>query len=260
MAVTETMALLSRPNRIVFIGLGGIGSWLVEPVLRYFQPVCATALFVDGDFIEAKNLARQSFAQSELRGTKADCLVWRMRAMFPDHKLNPFSAYVIAANVEHFVKEGDVVFLSPDNHAVRRVVSDEAQKRKNIVVFTSGNELYDGSCHVYIKTRGVELSKSFMARHPAEVDPPGPRQGCAELIDMGAMQLIAVNFMLAAMTVMAMQLVYSYGVYRTKDEFWSEIPQEVYGDIRRLKVGTIMAGKPAKAERARMEKEAVCSP
>jgi hypothetical protein len=152
-----------------------------------------------------------------------------------------------------------LVFLSPDNHEVRRIVSDEAMKRQNIVVITSGNELYDGSVHAYVKVRGIELSRDFKTRHPKEVDPPGTRVGCAELIDKGAVQLIAVNFMIAATALATVQHIYSYGIYRTKDEFWEDVPQEVYMDIRKLKMGPIMASKPTKVHRKKLEKEGVCS-
>jgi len=252
------LALLSRPSRLVFIGVGGIGSWLVEPVLRYFSGICNTALFVDGDHVENRNLARQSFNPSEVRSSKAECMRRRMLLMFPGHQLSAHVVFVRAANVMLIVKENDAVFLSPDNHAVRRVVSAHAQKLQNIVVFTAGNELYDGSCHVYVKAHGVALTKDFNQRHPEAVDGPAERVGCSELIDKGAIQLIAVNFMLAAMTMMAVQHVYSYGAFRTKDEFWSEVPQEVYGDIKALKMRSTLAGKPTKVNQQKLE-EGVCS-
>jgi molybdopterin/thiamine biosynthesis adenylyltransferase len=257
--MAETPALLLRPKRIVFIGVGGIGSWLVEPVLRYFYTVCSNVLFVDGDFVEGKNLARQSFTRGEVRAGKAASICMRMRVMFPNHTLNGSGTFVRANNVAAYVAEGDLVLLSPDNHEVRRIVSDEAMKRRDIVVITSGNELYDGSCHAYVKARGIELSRDFKTRHPKEVDLPGERAGCAELIDKGAVQLIAVNFMIAAMALMTVQHIYSYGIYRTKNEFWEDVPQELYGDIRRLKMGAIMAGKPTKVNRQRLVKEGVCS-
>ena len=77
------------------------------------------------------------------------------------------------------------------------------------------------------------------------------------MIYQGAVQLIAVNFMLAAMTLMAVQHVYSYGRFRTKEEFWEDVPQELYGDIRKLKIGAIAAGKPTKTDREKLE--GVCS-
>lgn len=229
---SATENVMWRPNRLVFIGLGGIGSWLVEPVCRYFTGVCHTVTLVDGDSIENRNLERQAFSAGEISSFKAHSLLARMRTIFPGRAFSALPVYVGRGNVSSVILNGDAVFVSPDNHEARRVVAAEAKQKDSIAVFTAGNELYDGSVHVYLKTSGIEMSRDFMQRHPEAIDPlDNVRDGCGAAIDRGAVQLIAVNFLMAALVMMGVHMVFKYGSLRSVDETWGAIPQELYGSL-----------------------------
>jgi len=231
-STSATDGVMWRPSRLVFIGLGGIGSWLVEPVCRYFTSVCHQAVLVDGDAISHSNLLRQAFSANEVHGYKVHSLISRMRALFPGRTFSAVPTFVSRTNVGSIIQTNDAVFVSPDNHEARRVVAAEAKLKRNIAVFTAGNELHDGSVHVYLKLEGIEMSRDFMQRHPEAVDEVGEtRGGCGELIDRGAVQLIAVNFLMAALVMLSVHLVFKYGSLRSADETWGMIPQELYGSL-----------------------------
>jgi molybdopterin/thiamine biosynthesis adenylyltransferase len=220
------------PTRLVFIGIGGIGSWLVEPAIRYFGGKCKDVSLVDGDVLEARNLGRQSFEEDSVRASKVDAMYHRLSRLFPTHRFSAHPWFVTDSNVEEYVVHGSAVFLSPDNHTVRRLVSAQAKKLENIVVFTAGNELYDGSCHVYVKMGGIELTKDFITRHPEAKDQDTQEtSGCTDLIDLGNVQLIAVNFLMAALVMLAVHQVFKFGRFKDQKEAYVELPQEIYGSL-----------------------------
>lgn len=239
------------PRRLVFVGLGGIGSWLVEPLIRYFNRDALSVVLVDGDHVETKNLARQSFSTNEVREYKTEGLRRRLTTLFPNAQIVARFFYVEESNVAEVIQEGDAVFVCPDNHRARNTISKEAVGKSNITVFTAGNELYDGSCHVYVKKDGVELTHDFMHRHPEAQDGPERAEGCDELIDMGEVQLITVNFMMASMVFMAVHQVYCYGNFRDKEKVWTALPQEVYGSVVDGRVRTTLAPDMPKKEKAK---------
>jgi len=229
---------IPEPRRLVFIGLGGIGSWIVEPVMRYFHATNPQVHLVDGDYVERKNLARQSFEAAAIREFKARSLRDRLSKVFTGSSITAHTSFVEATNVENYVREGDAIFLCPDNHEVRRIVATEAAKRHEVTVFTAGNELYDGNCHVFVKKANVALTNDFIQRHPEARDSAERSEGCTELINMGDVQLIAVNFMVAALVITAVHQTYCYGAFRDKEDAWCRLPQELYGSVIHGRVRT----------------------
>ena len=231
---------LFTPNRLVFIGLGGIGSWIVEPAIRYFKN-CRKVLLIDGDVVEQKNLERQSFSSDVMNSYKAEALRRRLRSVFPHLVIEAHNVFIDATNVKRYLANNDVVLVSPDNHAARRTVSKMVKTLDTVAVFTAGNELFDGSCHCYLRLMGVEMTKDFISRHPEAIDVGSTeREGCGALLDLGAVQLIAVNFLMAALMLMAVHQTFKYGSPRSEKEAWSMLPQELYGSILTGKVRTAL--------------------
>lgn len=74
-----------REIRIVMVGCGGTGSWLAPAVARILRVLKesgrkASALFIDPDVVEAKNIPRQNFCEAELGYPKAQTLAARYGA------------------------------------------------------------------------------------------------------------------------------------------------------------------------------------
>jgi tRNA A37 threonylcarbamoyladenosine dehydratase len=70
-------------RKVKIIGVGGIGSYLVEPLARYlnFLNTSVEITIVDGDAYESKNKQRQQFSKI---GNKAEVTVKDLSLKFPN--------------------------------------------------------------------------------------------------------------------------------------------------------------------------------
>lgn len=230
------------PDRAVFVGLGGIGSWLVEPAAFYLETVWPGFIIelVDGDTVENRNRQRQLYGDEDVMLPKVEAMKKRLINYFPASRVAWRPVYVEEHNVSEFVNDNAIVFLMPDNHRVRRIVSEAALKLTNVLVFTAGNELHDGSCHVFFKNRGVMMSRTFISRHPEAVDGQVQTYSCEDLIDRGNAQLITTNYMISASVMMALHQVVTYATVNSPDgDVQGLMPQEVYGDVNKGKLSTV---------------------
>ncbi|MGH2393513.1 MAG: ThiF family adenylyltransferase, partial [Candidatus Limnocylindria bacterium] len=110
------------PERIVLVGLGGIGSQLVPSLVRYlaFRPEPRpTLVLVDGDAYEPGNRTRQVFPEGAIGSNKAEALAEAYRGGLT---VQAVADYLTEANVATVIRDGDVVLLAVDNHWTRFVV------------------------------------------------------------------------------------------------------------------------------------------
>ena len=95
---------------ISVIGLGGVGSILVERLCRflnYSKDLTAELLLVDGDEYEQKNYERQEFSRL---GNKADIKATELEMKYNGLRFDAFEAFIDESNIEEVIKEGDIVF------------------------------------------------------------------------------------------------------------------------------------------------------
>ncbi|MDO8676121.1 MAG: ThiF family adenylyltransferase [Candidatus Azambacteria bacterium] len=190
--------------RTVIIGLGGIGSNIVEPlsrILTFSQSKRAPKrlILIDGDKYEERNRERQKF---QVTANKAESVKDWLRPLFSELDIEAKPRFVDESNAFVFIKEGDAVFLSVDNHATRKLVSDHAATLSDILVISGGNELYDGNVQIYERRKGIDITTPLVWLHP-EIESPQDRNpaelNCQELAKAGSPQLLAVNFMVASL-------------------------------------------------------------
>ena len=169
-------------KRIKVIGLGGIGTYLVEPLCRYLSNKTdyIEMTLVDGDAYEDRNRARQQFTE---KGNKATVTAATLREKFPEIHFAAKPQYVTDDNVISLVREDDVVFLCVDNHATRKVISDRCEELENVTLISGGNDTIDGNVIYYRRRNGVDVTKPPTKLDPAIATPtdtnPGvDRQGC----------------------------------------------------------------------------------
>ena len=132
--------------RTVIIGLGGIGTYLAEPICRIVSSsqsprASRRIVLVDGDKYEERNRERQIFRQTA--ANKAQETAERLKDFFPNLEIEFKPKYISGENVFLFIKEDDVVFLAVDNHATRKIVSDRVATLDNALLISGGNELRD---------------------------------------------------------------------------------------------------------------------
>lgn len=190
--------------RVKIIGLGGIGSWLAEPLARLlaynYKDVKIT--FIDGDTYEDKNRCRQRVGEI---GNKADSTAKDLTSKVPNVSFYSQPKYVTADNVIFLIREGDVVFLCVDNDATRHTISQRCEELDNVVLFSGGNDYTDGNVIVHVRKDGANITRPITEvckrignpkdKNPGEVEMN--REGCQEQAEEFP-QLVATNFSAAA--------------------------------------------------------------
>lgn len=219
-------------ERIIVVGLGGIGSFLSLVLCRYlnFTNYCKRVVLVDGDRYGRENLARQNAGLQDDAKNKAEAQVEYLKRLFNTLTIVPVSQFVTEKNVSEIISEKSIIFLAVDNHATRKIISDRCKRLQDVVFISGGNELTDGNVQVYIKRNGRSRTPPIEKFHP-EIEHPEDRNpaelSCDELTRMaGSEQIIFTNLMAACLMLNAF-----YTIVVEKPLRYSE----VYFDIERNK-------------------------
>lgn len=164
-------------DRVVVIGLGGIGGWLLRLLMPFLhsrrEPV--TVLAIDGDAFEHRNLARMAFDEI---GPKADVLCDELASIYEGVvNLIPVAVYMDRTNVGELIGEGDVVFCQPDNHATRRLVDERCAALADVTLFCCGNDGANdpsggtfGNLQAYLRMGGRDVTNRITRFHPEIAD------------------------------------------------------------------------------------------
>ncbi len=194
--------------KVVFIGLGGIGSITAEKICRFLNYKNDNVWYitlVDGDEYEPKNMERQEFSTM---GSKAEVKYNDLSKKFSSLVFSYVDEYVTKRNVAKIIPEDSIVILGVDNHKTRKVISEHVDTLNNCVVFSGGNDFIDGNVQIYIRKDGEKISPSLMDYHP-EIQVPADKSpdemSCEELhasepqlyfVNLGAATLICWAFYL----------------------------------------------------------------
>lgn len=182
-------------HSIVVIGLGGVGSILIERLCRFLnfsRDLTADILLVDGDEYEPKNYERQEFTRL---GNKADIKATELEAKFDRLRFDAFEEYLDPENVGEAVREGDIVFMCVDNHKTRMIVSNYCKTLKDVTLISGGNDFTDGNVQLYVRKDGKDLTPDLCKYHPeiAEPDDKLPSEMSCEELAVSEPQLYFAN-------------------------------------------------------------------
>jgi len=158
-------------HQIVVIGLGGVGSILIERLARflnYSRDISCKILLLDGDTYELKNYSRQEFSEI---GSKAEIKEVELQMKYPRLRFMSENVYITEANIGNYIKEGNIIFVCVDNHKSRKIISNYCKNLKNVTVFSGGNEFEDGNVQIYVRRDGVDLTPDLCAYHPEIQNP-----------------------------------------------------------------------------------------
>lgn len=185
---------------IKIIGLGGVGTHLIEPLCRYLmyqrnKEISIT--LIDGDEFEEKNSNRQNF---NTIGNKAVITAEKIKNLFMNLTIEAKPCYVTEENIFLFVQEGDIIFSCVDNHATRKLLSNYCQSLKNIILISGGNEYSDGNVQIYIRKEGKNIFFPLEYLHPEISNPKdrNPAEMSCEELAKSVPQLIFTNYMVSA--------------------------------------------------------------
>jgi molybdopterin/thiamine biosynthesis adenylyltransferase len=196
-------------SRILIVGLGGVGSHLTEPLIKFVNynlqnynfKENTNIIFIDGDVYEDKNNKRQLFHKF---GNKALVQYDKYNAneLYFNLEFDHYPQYITNENINLFIQENDYIFLCVDNHASRKMVSDYCKNNiSNVVIISGGNDYTDGNIQIYVKKDGKEVTPNLTKYHP-EIDNPDDKNpndmSCQEL-SMSEPQLIFANMFVATL-------------------------------------------------------------
>ncbi|MEX2135361.1 MAG: ThiF family adenylyltransferase [Chloroflexota bacterium] len=188
------------PERIVLVGLGGIGSQLLPSLVRYvaFRPEPRPMLvLVDGDAYEPANRTRQVFPDSAIGANKAEALAEVYRGL----TVQGIADYLTEANVADIIRDGDAVLLAVDNHWTRFVVDRHLATLDEVTLISGGNDETDGNVQL-VRRRNGEFVDGSLAEIHVEIGRATPeefaaRNGCERQVEERP-QLVVTNLMVAS--------------------------------------------------------------
>lgn len=187
--------MTDKKYNIVVIGLGGVGSILIERLCRFLNfsnETTADILLVDGDTYEAKNYERQEFARL---GNKADIKAGELEIKFNKLRFDAFEEYINEGNVNSVIPEGSIVFMCVDNHKTRMIVSNYTQTLQDVILISGGNEFTDGNVQLYVRKDGQDLTPDLCKYHPEIANPDDklPTEMSCEELSVSEPQLYFTN-------------------------------------------------------------------
>ncbi len=188
------------PERIVLVGLGGIGSQLLPSLVRYLalRPEPRPLLvLVDGDVYEPGNRTRQVFPDSAVGSNKAEALAEVYRGL----TVQAVADYLTEGNVATVIRDGDVVLLAVDNHWTRFLVDRHLAGLQEVTLISGGNDETDGNVQLVRRRNGQFVDGSLAEIHVeigrATPDEFAQRHGCERQAEERP-QLVVTNLMVAS--------------------------------------------------------------
>ncbi|OGG52469.1 hypothetical protein A3H16_04085 [Candidatus Kaiserbacteria bacterium RIFCSPLOWO2_12_FULL_53_8] len=223
----------SRDRRCVVVGLGGIGSWLVQGLAPFlnFSNDTWTLVLIDGDEYEDKNRTRQAFDDL---GPKAEVQAGWIAKRFPRIAVQPLPEFLSADGAEgtlpakDAICSGDFVFLALDNHKSRKMIFDHCYKLRDVVLVSGGNDYEDGNVQVFVRSGGEDKTCRPDKHHPELAAPQdkAPWELSCEELAASSPQLIFANMSAATLMLGAF-----YALEQKRLDF---AKPEVYFDIVKM--------------------------
>jgi molybdopterin/thiamine biosynthesis adenylyltransferase len=216
-------------KRVVIIGLGGIGSNLIEPLCRILayatnkERAPKRVILIDGKAYKERNRERQRFSAL---ANKAEVTIDWLKPLFPELDIESKPYFIDSNNILALIRDGDIVFLGCDNHATRNLISIHVGSLDNALLISGGNELHDGNVQIYERHGGKDVTPSLIFQHP-EIENPDDQNpaklSCEELTKAGEPQILTVNLTMATLMLNSFTLWLMNG----------SIPyREIYFDLR----------------------------
>lgn len=125
-ALSEQEFEALRSKRILVLGCGGLGGYIIEMLTRIGVGAIRA---VDGDSFEQSNLNRQLLSSPELLGvSKAAAAVARISQVNPDVEAEVYCAFFDETNAEKLISGCDLVMDALDNIDSRRLLARYCEK------------------------------------------------------------------------------------------------------------------------------------
>jgi molybdopterin/thiamine biosynthesis adenylyltransferase len=125
-ALSEEECRLLRTKRILVVGCGGLGGYIIEMLARIGVGAIRA---VDGDSFDETNLNRQLLSLPKVLGQpKAEIAAARIAEVNPDVQAEYFHTFFDESNAEKLISGCDLVMDALDNIESRRVLAARCEK------------------------------------------------------------------------------------------------------------------------------------
>ncbi len=183
---------------VKLIGLGGVGQIVARYVALFLASLGGEVrlVFIDGDAFEPSNASRMFFGAC---GNKAVVTRQELLPRFAESTLAliAIEEYLTPGNISRLIQDGDLVLLTVDNHATRKLVNDHCSHLRDVCLISGGNDGVGrdrngssrrgtyGNVQVYLRRDGRDAAPPLTRHHP-EIQSPADRlptdQSCTDLV------------------------------------------------------------------------------
>jgi hypothetical protein len=183
---------------VKIIGLGGVGSIVARYLAAFLASLdrVVRLVLLDGDEFEHNNRTRMIFGSC---GNKAAVTHDELAPRFAESSLSiiAIEEFVSPENISRLIRPGDIILLTVDNHATRKLVSDHCATLTDVCLISGGNDGVEkdatgklrrgtyGNVQVYLRRADADASPSLTRYHP-EIAQPSDKlptdKSCTELI------------------------------------------------------------------------------
>lgn len=218
--------------KIYVIGAGGVGSWLLPVLTRFYGP--KLVIVVDGDSLEPKNLERQLFNDSHLGMNKAQALGELYGCDYVDTFFH--------SNTIGELGEYDWLIGCVDNHRARREILRACDLRECRAII-GANETVSSEAYFYTPDwQGTERDPRVYypeIETDASGDPLAARIGCTGPQAADTPQLVTANF-LAAGLIGHLLMIWDQEAVNLDDQAIEALPYKLFATLSRL--GSVKVG------------------
>jgi molybdopterin/thiamine biosynthesis adenylyltransferase len=212
---------------IKIIGLGGIGTYLCDPLFRFLNSVGnnISVTLIDGDKYELKNIDRQVFSQ--FNSYKAEQKYKEYNQIFHNIAFEYHNVFVNPDNISELINDNDVVFLCVDNHKTRKIINDYVNTLNNIILISGGNDYFDGNTQIFIKENGKKKLPSLTDYHSEIINynDKSPEEMSCEELQNSEPQLIFSNLFAATLMNCVFYNIFTYKTTNNVSDIYFDIIQ-----------------------------------
>lgn len=200
-----TLQIQNKFN-VVVVGVGGIGSYLSEIMVRSFSPIINKIDLVDKDVIEYKNLFRQPFGVKDIGKSKTAAVAERLKIFGLSVEINPLNEWftydTFREKMEKTLPQQYPTFIlvGVDNHTARLEVLKVVDATKNTYCIIGANSTDSSNTYFYSKTL-CNTRYDPRVRFPSmfDFDYDNPMSGCTAVSTVKSFpQTTLANFNAAA--------------------------------------------------------------
>jgi molybdopterin/thiamine biosynthesis adenylyltransferase len=178
--IEKTGQLRLLESSVLIVGLGGLGC----PVAQYLSVMGIGRLgLIDGDWVEASNLHRQTlYGLKDVGQKKIDVASKRLKEQNPAVCIEKYNQFLNHDNAENIIKKYDLIVDGSDNFDCRYLVNDACVLLK--IPFVSGAvNQFEGQVSVYNYLKGP----CYRCLYPPPLLIPGQVQNCEQSGILGVM-------------------------------------------------------------------------